>query len=358
MRSLEDIPGQVETLLGQFRPDLLVFDPFILWHYIPFWRHRIPAVVLSTKPLLDEDPLVPPYTSDVIPGPSTARRLAVRLAWWRTRAEYRRYRLSARLSRLVTGHGTMKEVEQLARQAGFPLEQEWATRPLAFDFALRSVPEVVLHSRAYDFPRERPLRSNVHYVGPCVDQTRKESDFDWSTLELRPRLLLCSLGTVRQGRDAVGIAFLRRVIETFKDAPDFSLIVSAGDAQLAEQLQPPGVRHVRVVRSVPQLQVLQRCTAMITHGGSSSVKECILSGVPMLVYPLRADQPGHSARVVYHGLGLRGSVKDDDSATIRANVERLLADPHIPQRLATMRSRFLEDAEAPVRCLESYAGLR
>ena len=153
----------------------------------------------------------------------------------------------------------------------------------------------------------------------------------------------------------MGVAFLRRVISTFANRAGYSLIVSAGDGLLASQLQPPGISNVLVTPYVPQMEVLQRCAAMITHGGANSIKECILSGVPMVVYPLRADQPGNSARVVYHGLGLRGSVRRDRVDTILRKVEQVIGDHAFHERLERMRRAFVEDEGAAVRCLEHHA---
>jgi len=48
---------------------------------------------------------------------------------------------------------------------------------------------------------------------------------------------------------------------------------------------------------------------MITHGGASSVKECLYYGVPMIVIPLAEDQYGNAARVVSHGLGVRTDLR-------------------------------------------------
>jgi zeaxanthin glucosyltransferase len=53
----------------------------------------------------------------------------------------------------------------------------------------------------------------------------------------------------------------------------------------------------------------------------------ILSGVPLLVYPRRADQPGNAARIVYHGLGRRGDPGQGGPPEIAAQVRQILAGP-------------------------------
>lgn len=45
----------------------------------------------------------------------------------------------------------------------------------------------------------------------------------------------------------------------------------------------------------------------------------------MLVYPLDRnwDQPGNAARVVYHGMGLKGNICWDTSGSIQRKIERI-----------------------------------
>lgn len=72
----------------------------------------------------------------------------------------------------------------------------------------------------------------------------------------------------------------------------------------------PYSRNIFLFKQVPQLHLLSYCDLMITHGGMNSITECILKEIPMLVYPLNKswDQPGNAARVVFHGLGLKGNM--------------------------------------------------
>ena len=71
------------------------------------------------------------------------------------------------------------------------------------------------------------------------------------------------------------------------------------------------------------------------------MKEAILLGVPMLVYPRRADQPGNAARVVFHGLGRRGEYRREGWQAIRGKVLALLSDDDVRGRVAAMRGHFL-----------------
>ncbi|HEU0079441.1 MAG TPA: hypothetical protein VFQ76_17425, partial [Longimicrobiaceae bacterium] len=238
------VPAYTAELVGRLRPDLIVFDPFRLGWYIPFHRHGIPAVAFSSKPLLTGDPLVPPYTSAVVPDRTAPGRLRVRLAWLRVRATHLRHRLAVAAERVLTGYSPMRLYRILARQAGYPLRREWATRPLSFDLRLRSIPELVLFPREFDFPRERPLPPGAVYVGPCVYTSRHEEPFPWDELPAGRPVVLCSLGTMPYNYDHAGVDFLRRVLAAFADDPRRALVLVSGGEPVTRALGPVPA-HVR-----------------------------------------------------------------------------------------------------------------
>lgn len=69
---------------------------------------------------------------------------------------------------------------------------------------------------------------------------------------------------------------------------------------------------------LPQLDLLNHCDLMITHGGHNSIKECYQKGVRMLVYPHMEDndQPGNAVRVELSGFGLMGNLEKDDAKDV------------------------------------------
>jgi UDP:flavonoid glycosyltransferase YjiC (YdhE family) len=81
---------------------------------------------------------------------------------------------------------------------------------------------------------------------------------------------------------------------------------------------------------------------MITHGGMNSITECILAGVPMVVFPgtTQIDQAGNAARVAWHQLGLKGGMMQDSSARIRSYIDHVLADDRYRQRTCEMGARI------------------
>ncbi|WP_033291011.1 glycosyltransferase [Amycolatopsis jejuensis] len=73
--------------------------------------------------------------------------------------------------------------------------------------------------------------------------------------------------------------------------------------------QPP---HVRVERFVPQAELLPRTDLVVSHAGSGSVIGALAHGVPSLLFPMGADQPGNALRCTALGVG---RVLDPETAT-------------------------------------------
>lgn len=130
---------------------------------------------------------------------------------------------------------------------------------------------------------------------------------------------------------------------------DAVAILTTGD-----EWQPENpAENVRVVRSIPQPQLL-RCTDLfITHGGYNSIREAISAGVPMAVLPNFGDQPINADRVAELGLGLR--ITDETPAGIAEVCRRVQSDHTITARVrhAQRAMLALPPIEAAVADLES-----
>jgi len=112
----------------------------------------------------------------------------------------------------------------------------------------------------------------------------------------------CSFGS-QTANYPIRQRILRDVIKLLAVSDRYQVVASMGssDEALCVQNQYPSVI---VLKTVPQLDVLRRASAIITHGGLGTIKESILSEVPMLVIPFVYDQPENARRVSYHKLGM------------------------------------------------------
>merc|ERR1712061_718923 len=81
------------------------------------------------------------------------------------------------------------------------------------------------------------------------------------------------------------------------------VVMALGNELDALEGMPPTPSNFILRRAVPQLQVLQRCDAFVTHGGANSVHEGLRFGVPLAVVPIFGDQPSNADAIEHAGSG-------------------------------------------------------
>jgi zeaxanthin glucosyltransferase len=297
----------LDRTLEALRPDLFVLTSFYASHALILRnRYRLPIVLLTT--ILRTFP----------------------------KSQY-----VAELGRQLMLSSKAKEVlaHLLAGSGPLPRAAELAPRIMAQVLRMR---ELILCPRELELPGLSHEREpEVHYVEPTIDlERRTEGSFPWEALDPSRRLLYVSLGSQshRAGRERVA-AFLRATAEAFAHRPDWQLVLSTGGLLDASDISaPPGGI---VVSWAPQLELLGRASVMVTHAGLGTVKECILCGVPMVLFPIDKDQPDNTRRAVHHGLGVSGDLRDFSAAAIASLVEQ--ADrPAVRSNVERMRQCFLE----------------
>ena len=208
---------------------------------------------------------------------------------------------------------------------------------------LAQVPELILCPSEFDFPQSRRLGKSVrYYLGASVDLERKEDDpFDWQKLDPTKRLIVCSLGS--QPQSLVGAKhFFQVIIDAVSDLTDCQLVLVTGAHFFHDFQHVPA--NVIVMPRVPLLQLIEKADVLITHGGLNTVKEALLLGTPMIVFPASNDQPMNAARIAYHGLGLTGNMKTVTAEQACALIERVL-QPGFRERVLAFR-QLLQKIEA------------
>jgi UDP:flavonoid glycosyltransferase YjiC (YdhE family) len=68
----------------------------------------------------------------------------------------------------------------------------------------------------------------------------------------------------------------------------------------------------------------------------------------MIVFPMSRNQPMSGARVVYHGLGVRGDMRHVTVESVQALIEKVARNPAYGQRARAMGEKF-RAAEADER---------
>ena len=168
------------------------------------------------------------------------------------------------------------------------------------------------------------------FVGPSSAPRGESVAFPWERVT-HPVVVYVSLGTLFNA-DA---AFYRNCYEAFR-GEDYQVILSA---PLCRPLGPAPPNFI-VQANVPQLEVLQRATAFVSHGGMNSVNESLSHGVPLVVIPQMGEQMIIGRRVEELGAGLYLAKEEVTADKLREAVRRLLADRRFREQAARVRQSF------------------
>ena len=102
--------------------------------------------------------------------------------------------------------------------------------------------------------------------------------------------------------------------------------------------------------------MLDRCHAVVTHGGSGSFLGALRYGVPMVVMPLGADQEANADQVARSGAGLKILTHDLDDS-LRPAVVDVLEDSTYRDEVCRLRDEIalMPEPAAVVPTLEELA---
>jgi UDP:flavonoid glycosyltransferase YjiC (YdhE family) len=114
-----------------------------------------------------------------------------------------------------------------------------------------------------------------------------------ASLPERPTVY-ASLGTVSASFDPRTARLHEVILAGLRDLP-INLILTVGHDFDPATLGPQP-ENVHIARYLPQVPLLRRCDAVVTHGGYGTVLDAFRAGLPMVILPLFADQPENARR--------------------------------------------------------------
>jgi UDP:flavonoid glycosyltransferase YjiC (YdhE family) len=97
-------------------------------------------------------------------------------------------------------------------------------------------------------------------------------------------------------------------------------------------------------------------SAVVGHGGHNTVCEALAHGLPLVLAPIRDDQPIVADQVVQAGAGLRVRFGRVRAPELREAVHRAVTDPDLRRGAAAVRDSFARaggasDAAAAIEAL-------
>ena len=337
----------LEKLVKKLKPGIVFVDAFLCIPCLILQQSGVKCIVLQTMLDTGKAARIPPLNSGFIPGDTLVARLHTEWLWQLHQGN----KLVKRVLYQVLHAGQDNRRLAMRKLRG---ERAYETMRLLsnrvmFHPQVAGLPEFILTAAAFDFPW-RGKKAYQYYVGPSVARNRtdgvitRQSFRDVPAFREMPanaKIVYCSLGTLGSLDQELQVLFFNKLLRVIRGMQGCFLIVTMSkNAQTAiSESIPP---NAAVFEKVPQLEVLTMCHAMITHGGLNSIKECISMGVPMIVYPLNArwDQAGNAARVVFHGLGVRGSMTGDAEEDIQRKLDEVLHQQTFKENVMHMKTIF------------------
>jgi MGT family glycosyltransferase len=226
----------------------------------------------------------------------------------------------------VTSASTPAELVRPLRT--MPKVEDWIRRQLhgltGSDEDIRFSDRLVLAFTSRELVGAEEFPAHYVFTGPALGHRPERADFPWTWLADGQQRVLVSLGTLN---GAAGQRFFGEVVDAVAEMKVQAVVVAPPDAVHA----PP---NVLVAERVPQLALMNHVDAVISHGGHNTVCEALAHGLPLVVTPIRDDQPIIAQQVVSAGAGVRLKYTRVRAGEIRTALDSVL---HTPDYAANAR---------------------
>jgi MGT family glycosyltransferase len=328
---LNPIPGwvaEIDTVLDEFRPDVIVAENAFMAGPIAGERRGIPSVAFNVTPLGLSSVDTAPFGMGLLPSSTGLGRMRNRTLNWAIRN--------------VLFAACQRAAEQIRERLGLPpltsYFMDWGVE-IADRWLVPSVPGFEYH--------RSDLPENVEFVGPFlpagVDDWTPPA---WWDDVLAARAAGRPVVLVTQGTIAIDPANLvLPAIEALGGGD--ALVIATTSGYDPDDVVPADDRpaNVRLTEFVPFTELLPLVDVMVTNGGYGGVQLALANGVPLVVAGTTEDKMEVCARVTWSGVGVAMKTDTPSPAQVRSAVDTVLGDP-----------RFRAKAQEIARSYQGYRG--
>ncbi|GAA4473196.1 glycosyltransferase [Phytohabitans houttuyneae] len=186
----------------------------------------------------------------------------------------------------------------------------------------------------HDFPAHYAL------VGPALGDRAAAPDFPWDALDPARSTVLVTMGTLAE--DVARDFYPRMAAALRAHAGRVQAVVAAPPGTVPDL--PPGTV---VQPQVPVLALMPRLSAVVCHAGLNTVCEALAHGVPLVVAPIKHDQPVTAAQVVAAGAGVRVRFGRSGAGELAGALAAVLDEPGYAAAAGRVRESFAAAGGAP-----------
>ncbi|HET8988970.1 MAG TPA: glycosyltransferase [Humibacillus sp.] len=315
--------ADIERLVEQVRPDVVVADGAFLSGPIVAERRGLPSMVFSVSPLSLSSVDTAPFGLGLSPSSSALGRVRNRSLHWMVHS-------------LVFAEA-QRAAEEIRTALGLPplrgFFMDWSVQ-IADRVIHPSIPEL-------EYPRT-DLPGNVEFTGPLLPAG--VGDFTppawWPDVadarsQGRP-VVLVTQGTVARDPERL----LRPTVTALAGSEALVVATTGGsdpDDVLPVQDRPS---NLRLVRFIPFAALLPHTDVMVTNGGFGGVQLALANGVPLVTAGKTEDKMEVNARVAWSGAGVSLRSDTPTAAQVAAGLRTVLGDRSYRDRARELATAY------------------
>jgi len=221
------------------------------------------------------------------------------------------------MEKYAPNHTYLSPVEMLQRQSLWFFYED-----LSVNYPLPQMPNTVAVGDIMARPSERPLSGEIKEF---VSRSKHG-------------VIIVVFGSMRPSFPST---ITQRLCEAFKEATErfgLSVIWKLEDQNFCRS------DNILISPWIPQNDLLadSRVKLFISHGGYNSVIESVYHAKPLIIFPIRFDQPVNAAAAESKGYAIRMNIVDFSSESLVSNIGKLLTDPTY-KRNAQLASDIMRD---------------
>ena len=186
----------------------------------------------------------------------------------------------------------------------------------------------IVYTSSFFQPESQTFSDCYAFVGPSIRPVKERME------KRAQKRVYISMGTVRNNYRT----FYENCIEALKEEKDLEVILSVGG-----EIEPESFGkipdHIRILKHVDQIGVLEEADAFLTHCGMNSASEGLYFGVPLITHPITQEQGAVAKRSEMLGAGLR--LDEEDKKSIQKAVREVLEKDSYREAAETIRESFL-----------------
>ncbi|MES1220146.1 MAG: glycosyltransferase [Bacteroidota bacterium] len=246
------------------------------------------------------------------------------------------------------GYSNHRIIRRLFKKKGIP-QKFRQLKNNVYATLFSNIPQLILAPEELEYFPDRKLGNQV-YSGCQVDWDRIEKFnspafeqlFNSLTLikeNTDTKIIFCSFGSMHGEWNTAIVTFLQKLFAVIAKIRNYKLVCSFNDFK--NQLNKNELSdNIFLFDRLPQLKILEIADLFITHAGLGSIKESIMSGVPMLAYPFtkKWDSTGNASKIQYHVLGLKGNMDTDSENDIAEKIAAIFLTKKYENNIEIMKT--------------------